>query len=126
MLMCLACSFCRELFALLAREAVQVTSFPIPPQVVGNKITATLFPGTQLIVALCHGSTGKTNTHVPKLDQNHVLEHSLHQLLRDVHRQNCVIPMPHPASGQVGVSKKRRLAGPLAYDRSSLTLMSNK
>lgn len=120
--------FCKELFSVLAREAVALHSLPIPPLVVGNQITATLFPGILLIISLCHSINGKTSTPpvTPKLDHNHVLEHSLHQLLREVHRSNSCIPLPHPASAPIGVSRKRRLAGPCANDRQSLLAMTKK
>ena len=126
--------FCRELFSALAREAVTLNTLPIPPLVVGNQITATLFPGILLIIGLCHGgsktggsaTTPSTNGMHGKTDHNHVLEHSLHQLLRDIHRQNSCVPLPHPATAPIGVSKRRRLAGPLAYDRHTLLQMTKK
>lgn len=120
--------FCKELFSVLAREAVALHSLPIPPLVVGSQITVTLFPGILLIISLCHSINGKTSTPpvTPKLDHNHVLEHSLHQLLREVHRSNSCIPLPHPASAPIGVSRKRRLAGPCAYDRQTLLTMTKK
>ena len=68
--------FCRELFFVLAREAVCLNSMPIPPLVVGNQITATLFPGILLIIGLCHGDVGKGREDAPptpKMDHNHVL-----------------------------------------------------
>lgn len=121
--------FCRELFSVLAREAVQLNDLPIPPLVVGNQITATLFPNILLIIGLCHGNTGKgtsTPSSSPKIDHNHVLEHSLHQLLRDVHRRYSCVPLPHPATAPIGVSKKRRLAGPLAYEKQTLIQMGKR
>jgi len=120
--------FCKELFSVLAREAVALNSLPIPPLVVGNQITSTLFPGILLIISLCHSINGKQANPLvtPKLEHNHVLEHSLHQLLREVHRSNSCIPLPHPASAPIGISRKRRLAGPFAYDRQSLLNMTKK
>lgn len=120
--------FCKELFSVLAREAVSLNSLPIPPLVVGSQITATLFPGILLIIGLCHSINGKSQTPpvTPKLDHNHVLEHSLHQLLREVHRTNSHIPLPHPATAPIGISRKRRLAGPCAYDRQTLLNMTKK
>jgi mediator of RNA polymerase II transcription subunit 17 len=120
--------FCKELFSVLAREAVALHSLPIPPLIVGSQITATLFPGILLIISLCHSINGKTSATpvTPKLDHNQVLEHSLHQLLREVHRSNACIPLPHPASAPIGISRKRRLAGPFAYDRQVLLAMTKK
>ncbi|XP_063842068.1 mediator of RNA polymerase II transcription subunit 17-like isoform X2 [Scylla paramamosain] len=48
--------FCKELFNQLAREAVKLTP-SIPHLVVGNQITATIFPGIHLLVGLCHSDS---------------------------------------------------------------------
>lgn len=118
--------FCKELFSQLAREAVHLRA-PIPHMVVGNQIMATVLPGIQLIIGLCH-STGndKKPTAPPphKSEHDHVLEHSLHQLLREVHHKNTHHPFPHPSSGPLGPSKRRCLAGPTAADRYELLEMT--
>ena len=62
----------------------------------------------------------------PKLDHNHVLEHSLHQLLREMHHKNIHYPPPHPVTAMIGVSKKRRLAGPSAMSRRELLEMADQ
>lgn len=115
--------FCKELFNQLAKEAVQLQA-SIPHVVVGNEIRATLLPGIQLIISLCH----TTSMDAAKVDRQNehdqVLEHSLHQLLREVHHKNTHHPFPHPASGPLGPSKKRMLAGPLAADRRELIEMT--
>lgn len=59
-----------------------------------------------------------------KTEHDHVLEHSLHQLLREVHHKNTHHPFPHPSSGPLGPSKKRCLAGPMAADRYELLEMT--
>ena len=41
--------FCRELFAQLAKEAI-ILQAPIPHMVVGNQITASLFPDIQVLL----------------------------------------------------------------------------
>ena len=115
--------FCKELFNQLAREAVQLQA-PIPHVVVGNEIRATLLPQIQLIISLCHSTSSDANNSGPINDHDHVLEHSLHQLLRDVHHKNSHHPFPHPASGPLGPSKKRMVAGPLAFDRQELLEMT--
>lgn len=126
--------FCKELFAQLAREAVQV-QLPIPTIVMGNQIIATLFPSVQLSIALCHSNpASNTNTsstkagsttitpHGPRRDSHKpVLEHSLHQLLREVHYKMLHQPMPHPTTATLGVSRKRYLAGPEAFDKHTLS-----
>jgi len=121
--------FCKELFSVLAREAVGLNTMPIPPMIMGNQITATLFPGTNLVIALCHSINEKTTENSPtnsKMDQNHVLEHSLHQLLRDMHRSNACVTLPHPATAPIGIPRKRRHAGPAALDRHTLLQMTKK
>lgn len=120
--------FCKEIFSQLAREAVQTNS-SVPHLVVGNQIITNVFPGIQLSIILCH-STGKDKNKrpppaPPKLDHNHVLEHSLHQLLRELHYKNIHYPPPHPVTAMIGVSKKRRMAGPLAMSRQDLLEMAD-
>ncbi|VVC91570.1 unnamed protein product [Leptidea sinapis] len=127
--------FCKELFARLAAEAVQLDA-SIPHMVVGNQIMATVLPGIQLLIGLCHNnrlnnsangenvkSESASNS---KSDHDHVLEHSLHQLLRAVHHANTHHPFPHPATGPLGPSKRRSLAGPMAADRYELLDMSKE
>uniref|UniRef100_K1QY66 Mediator of RNA polymerase II transcription subunit 17 n=1 Tax=Magallana gigas TaxID=29159 RepID=K1QY66_MAGGI len=60
------------------------------------------------------------------MDHNHVLEHSLHQLLRENHFKNINFPAPHPVTALVGLTKKRRLAGPNALSRKQLMHMSDR
>ncbi|XP_055685044.1 mediator of RNA polymerase II transcription subunit 17 [Lutzomyia longipalpis] len=115
--------FCKELFNQLAKEAVQLQA-SIPHVVVGNQIRATLLPGIQLIISLCHSTSFDAPNSEPINDHDHVLEHSLHQLLREVHYRNTHHPFPHPASGPLGPSKKRMLAGPTAADRYELLEMT--
>jgi mediator of RNA polymerase II transcription subunit 17 len=76
---------------------------------------------------LCHSTSGDKKPQNPapsKTDHDHVLEHSLHQLLREVHHRNTHHPFPHPATGPLGPSKKRMLAGPMAADRYELLDMT--
>ncbi|XP_051168629.1 mediator of RNA polymerase II transcription subunit 17 [Leptopilina boulardi] len=117
--------FCKELFSQLAREAVHLRA-PIPHMVVGNQIMATVLPGIQLIIGLCHSTGNDKKQAAPphKTDHDHVLEHSLHQLLREVHHKNTHHPFPHPSSGPLGPSKRRCLAGPTAADRHELIEMT--
>lgn len=85
-----------------------------------------MLPGIQLIIGLCHstGNDKKQATPPHKTDHDHVLEHSLHQLLREVHHKNTHHPFPHPSSGPLGPSKRRCLAGPTAADRHELLEMT--
>ncbi|OWR49327.1 mediator of RNA polymerase 2 transcription subunit 17 [Danaus plexippus plexippus] len=125
--------YCKELFARLAAEAVQLDA-SIPHIVVGNRIMLTILPSIQLMIGLCHNN-GQNNNNTEgtksqgsyvKAEHDHVLEHSLHQLLRAVHHSNTHHPFPHPATGPLGPSKRRSLAGPMGADRYELMEMSRE
>uniref|UniRef100_A0A3P8Q0W0 Mediator of RNA polymerase II transcription subunit 17 n=1 Tax=Astatotilapia calliptera TaxID=8154 RepID=A0A3P8Q0W0_ASTCA len=80
---------CKEIFAQLSREAVQIKS-QIPHIVVKNQIISQPFPGLQLSISLCHSTGEKKNNRAspekPKPDDHlYVLEHNLHQMMRE----NC-------------------------------------
>ncbi|KAI0208048.1 Mediator of RNA polymerase II transcription subunit 17 [Lamellibrachia satsuma] len=118
--------FCKEVFAQLSREAIQMKA-KIPHLVIGNQIFSHLFPGVQLSVALCHSTDkDKRQSQSAASPSKHdpVLEHSLHQLLRETHFKNSYHPMPHPVTGIVGMSKRRCLAGPHAFTYSDLVELS--
>uniref|UniRef100_A0A3Q3EYD0 Mediator of RNA polymerase II transcription subunit 17 n=1 Tax=Labrus bergylta TaxID=56723 RepID=A0A3Q3EYD0_9LABR len=120
---------CKEIFAQLSREAVQIKS-QIPHIVVKNQIISQPFPGLQLSISLCH-STGEKKNHKaspekPKPDDHlYVLEHNLHQMMREFHKQQLSsVVMPHPASAPFG-HKRMRLAGPQAYDKSEISSLQH-
>ncbi|KAM3874743.1 mediator of RNA polymerase II transcription subunit 17 [Diretmus argenteus] len=116
---------CKEIFAQLSREAVQIKS-QIPHIVVKNQIISQPFPGLQLSISLCHSTgekkTQRTSPEKPKPDDHlYVLEHNLHQLMREFHKQQLSpVVMPHPASAPFG-HKRMRLAGPMAYDKAEIS-----
>lgn len=87
-----------------------------------------MFPGIQLLIGLRHSTGGEKKGTAPyqKAEHDHVLEHSLHQLLREVHHNNTHHPFPHPSSGPIGPSKRRMLAGTMAADRYELTDMTKR
>ncbi|KAF3823792.1 hypothetical protein GH733_007260 [Mirounga leonina] len=78
---------CKEIFAQLSREAVQIKS-QIPHIVVKNQIISQPFPSLQLLISLCHSSNDKksqksaTEKQSPE-DHLYVLEHNLHLLIRE-------------------------------------------
>ncbi len=144
--------FCQELFAQLAKEAIQFQG-SIPHLVVGNQISCSLYPDIQLLITLQHqtgterkgllsqmqngvkdgrnesngaGAKPQQTPPQPAKDHSHVLEHSLHQLLRKAHKRNLNPEHGGLSSLPVGVSKKRRLAGPRAADRKTLLKMANE
>ncbi|XP_061484808.1 mediator of RNA polymerase II transcription subunit 17 isoform X2 [Rhineura floridana] len=115
---------CKEIFAQLSREAVQIKS-QIPHIVVKNQIISQPFPGLQLSISLCHSSDDKksqksaSDKQSPE-DHLYVLEHNLHQLIREFHKQTLSSTMmPHPASAPFS-HKRMRLAGPQAFDKNEI------
>lgn len=115
--------FCKELFNHLAREAIHLNG-PIPHMVISNQIIANVFSGIQMKIKLCHSLTDTNNGKPYKPEHNHVLEHSLHQLLREIQHKNANHPFPHPACGPMGTTLKRLVAGPRAADRYELIEMT--
>ncbi|KAM9601935.1 mediator of RNA polymerase II transcription subunit 17 [Haliaeetus albicilla] len=122
---------CKEIFAQLSREAVQIKS-QIPHIVVKNQIISQPFPGLQLSISLCHSSNDKKSQKSASEKQNpedhlYVLEHNLHQLIRECHKQTLSSTvMPHPASAPFG-HKRMRLAGPQTFDKNDISsLQSNE
>uniref|UniRef100_A0A3P9HMJ3 Mediator of RNA polymerase II transcription subunit 17 n=1 Tax=Oryzias latipes TaxID=8090 RepID=A0A3P9HMJ3_ORYLA len=120
---------CKEIFAQLSREAVQIKS-QIPHIVVKNQIISQPFPGLQLSISLCHSTGDKKNSRSspekPKPDDHlYVLEHNLHQMMREFHKQQLSsVVMPHPATAPFG-HKRMRLAGPLAYDKAEISSLQH-
>merc|ERR1719220_2032550 len=104
--------------------------------VVGNQITASLFPDIQLLITLCHSAPNssidptpsgeKPSPAPPQADQlhSHVLEHSLYQLLRLQHQKNIDPDQVGLSTAPVGISKRRRMAGPSAASRKDLLEMA--
>ncbi|KAA0702463.1 Mediator of RNA polymerase II transcription subunit 17 [Triplophysa tibetana] len=116
---------CKEIFAQLSREAVQIKS-QIPHIVVKNQIISHPFPGLQLSISLCHSAGEKKSQRaspdrIKPDDHLYVLEHNLHQLIREFHKQTLSsVTMPHPASAPFG-HKRLRLAGPMGYDKAEIS-----
>ncbi|KAH0516490.1 Mediator of RNA polymerase II transcription subunit 17 [Microtus ochrogaster] len=78
---------CKEIFAQLSREAVQIKS-QIPHIVVKNQIISQPFPSLQLSISLCHSSNDKKSQKCASEkpspeDHLYVLEHNLHLLIRE-------------------------------------------
>ncbi|XP_019667197.1 mediator of RNA polymerase II transcription subunit 17 isoform X1 [Felis catus] len=120
---------CKEIFAQLSREAVQIKS-QIPHIVVKNQIISQPFPSLQLLISLCHSSNDKksqkcaTEKQSPE-DHLYVLEHNLHLLIREFHKQTLSsITMPHPASAPFG-HKRMRLSGPQAFDKNEINSLQS-
>uniref|UniRef100_A0A5F5PQ53 Mediator of RNA polymerase II transcription subunit 17 n=2 Tax=Equus TaxID=9789 RepID=A0A5F5PQ53_HORSE len=120
---------CKEIFAQLSREAVQFKS-QIPHIVVKNQIISQPFPSLQLSISLCHSSNDKksqksaTEKQSPE-DHLYVLEHNLHLLMREFHKQTLSsITMPHPASAPFG-HKRMRLSGPQAFDKNEINSLQS-
>lgn len=115
--------FCKELFSHLANQAVQY-QFVIPTTVAGNQIILALFPDIKLYITLVHKTPNtkcsrELSEAMKKLQNEHkpVLEHSLHQILKDFYAsmlrkmQDRDIP---------------RQAGPCAIDKQTLFEISRQ
>ena len=63
---------------------------------------------------------------MPGPEHNQVLEHSVHQLLRETHYNNMHHPTPHPTTAQAGISRAWQDAGPNATDRATLVEMTKR
>lgn len=115
--------FCKELFSHLAQQTVQ-HQFTIPTTVTGNQIILALFPDIKLYITLVHRTphtrcSKEKSEGMIKLEKEHkpVLEHSLHQMLRDFYasfirkKQGRDVP---------------REVGPCAIDKQTLFEMSRQ
>ncbi|XP_004605233.1 mediator of RNA polymerase II transcription subunit 17 [Sorex araneus] len=120
---------CKEIFAQLSREAVQIKS-QIPHIVVKNQILSQPFPNLQLSISLCHSSNDKKSQRAAAElqspdDHLYVLEHNLHLMIREFHKQTVSsVMMPHPASAPFG-HKRMRLSGPQAYDKNEISSLQS-
>ncbi|NXN77866.1 MED17 polymerase, partial [Bombycilla garrulus] len=127
---------CKEIFAQLSREAVQIKS-QIPHIVVKNQIISQPFPGRKLFKILNPPKYEKLSlkscqVHKIKkiaLSENIYLILSLYNFcwLLQCHKQTLSSTvMPHPASAPFG-HKRMRLAGPQAFDKNEISsLQSNE
>jgi len=108
---------------------VQSDSAAVPHVVCENQILSYVFPDIQLCIALCHahsktpGDPKTTNSAQDGVvgSHNQVLEHALHQLLREHHHNALHQDTPIvPITATIQPNKRLRTAGPLAADRSTL------
>ncbi|NWV75153.1 MED17 polymerase, partial [Dasyornis broadbenti] len=120
---------CKEIFAQLSREAVQIKS-QIPHIVVKNQIISQPFPGRKLFKTLNQAKYEKLSLkccQVDKVKKLHFLTFYNSCCLLQCHKQTLSSTvMPHPASAPFG-HKRMRLAGPQAFDKNEISsLQSNE
>ncbi|NXF60185.1 MED17 polymerase, partial [Ciccaba nigrolineata] len=117
---------CKEIFAQLSREAVQIKS-QIPHIVVKNQIISQPFPGRKLFKTF--SSTIICLNYTSYFLRMHYLVISVYNMccLLQCHKQTLSSTvMPHPASAPFG-HKRMRLAGPQAFDKNDISsLQSNE
>ncbi|NWV64931.1 MED17 polymerase, partial [Malurus elegans] len=121
---------CKEIFAQLSREAVQIKS-QIPHIVVKNQIISQPFPGRKLfntfnLHLFKYDKLSLKFCQVDKVKKLHFLK--ICTLKKpDCHKQTLSSTvMPHPASAPFG-HKRMRLAGPQAFDKNEISsLQSNE
>nr|XP_045002446.1 mediator of RNA polymerase II transcription subunit 17 isoform X2 [Jaculus jaculus] len=86
--------------------------------------------GLQLSISLCHSSNDKKSQKSATEKQSsedhlYVLEHNLHLLIREFHKQTLSsVVMPHPASAPFG-HKRMRLSGPQAFDKNEISSLQS-
>ncbi|NWY24328.1 MED17 polymerase, partial [Pheucticus melanocephalus] len=118
---------CKEIFAQLSREAVQIKS-QIPHIVVKNQIISQPFPGRKLFKVLWLQLFPQILINVTFFNI-HYLVPSFYNIcwLLQCHKQTLSSTvMPHPASAPFG-HKRMRLAGPQAFDKNEInSLQSNE
>ncbi|NXN94289.1 MED17 polymerase, partial [Rhinopomastus cyanomelas] len=122
---------CKEIFAQLSREAVQIKS-QIPHIVVKNQIISQPFPE---VLCLLRRQTESVKLALRCCQLICLLWNTLflanpfshHFLLLQCHKQTLSSTvMPHPASAPFG-HKRMRLAGPQAFDKNEInSLQSNE
>ncbi|XP_023560742.1 mediator of RNA polymerase II transcription subunit 17 [Octodon degus] len=84
----------------------------------------------QLSISLCHSSNDKKSQKSASEKQSpedhlYVLEHNLHLLIREFHKQTLSsVMMPHPASAPFG-HKRMRLSGPQAFDKNEINSLQS-
>ncbi|NWH17401.1 MED17 polymerase, partial [Grus americana] len=124
---------CKEIFAQLSREAVQIKS-QIPHIVVKNQIISQPFPALKDLYKQGGQSTSaklalKYCRYTYDFLQIHYLVTSFYNVccLLQCHKQTLSSTvMPHPASAPFG-HKRMRLAGPQAFDKNDISsLQSNE
>ncbi|NXK18800.1 MED17 polymerase, partial [Arenaria interpres] len=120
---------CKEIFAQLSREAVQIKS-QIPHIVVKNQIISQPFPGRLLSRSYCHTKflLSYCNIYFFFLHLYYlVTSFYIICCLLQCHKQTLSSTvMPHPASAPFG-HKRMRLAGPQAFDKNDISsLQSNE
>ncbi|NXT57082.1 MED17 polymerase, partial [Pluvianellus socialis] len=124
---------CKEIFAQLSREAVQIKS-QIPHIVVKNQIISQPFPGRKLFNLLLFASSLLKQTKICLNYTYYFLQ--IYYLVTSSHNVCCLLQchkqtlsstvMPHPASAPFG-HKRMRLAGPQAFDKNDISsLQSNE
>lgn len=122
--------YCRELFERLAQQAVQfkTNSTLTPFWVVGNKITATILPGTDLVIELI---TDLTDDHdmlkTDGADSEGIfsLKMAAMQLLLEEYQKIFNIPTPHPAAAVFGLSKMQRKAATAPFSILQMQRVTN-
>ncbi|NXH82668.1 MED17 polymerase, partial [Edolisoma coerulescens] len=127
---------CKEIFAQLSREAVQIKS-QIPHIVVKNQIISQPFPGLKDTYKWGEAKYEKLSLKCCQIDEVkklHFLRYMCNLLpsfyncwLLQCHKQTLSSTvMPHPASAPFG-HKRMRLAGPQAFDKNEISsLQSNE
>ncbi|XP_076824987.1 mediator of RNA polymerase II transcription subunit 17-like [Clavelina lepadiformis] len=106
--------FCKEFFTRLTKEAIQLRcrSLYSPFVIVGDTISALVFPHTQLSVHLRYKQKPLLDkkTASSNIKSLFSFKHTLLQLLQKDHSKQLNIPTPHPTSAVLGLTPEMRHA----------------
>ena len=109
--------FCREMFMLLTKEAVQYKSSGMvsPFVVVGDVISCLIFSDTKLMVKLMHSKKVKQSADVQDDSKFYCLKHALLQLLQAYHSRRLNVSQPAPVTAVLGLKDSMRKAAVQAW-----------
>ena len=120
--------FCREMFMLLTKEAIQYKSSGMvsPFVVVGDVISCLIFSDTKLVVKLMHSTKVKKSANVEDNQEFFCLKQALLQLLQAYHSRRLNVSSPKPVAAVLGLKDKMRKAAVQAWPGYQLTTSYNQ
>ena len=115
--------FCRELFMLLTKEAIQYKSSGMvsPFVVVGDVISTLIFSDTKLVVKLMYSKKVKQSSDVEDDPRFFSLKQALLQLLQAYHSRRLNVSPPKPVTAVLGLKDAMRKAAVQAWPDKQLT-----
>ena len=120
--------FCREMFMLLTKEAVQYKSSGMvsPFVVVGDVISCLIFSDTKLVVKLMYSKKVEQKANVQDDSNFFCLKHALLQLLQAYHSRRLNVSPSAPVTAVLGLKDKMRKAAINAWPGHQLVASYNQ